>query len=60
VLVETYGIDSAYRDGPAIRVSGPGEVYAGDDFVYGSFVDSGLERLALIAGYRGIHLAGVQ
>ena len=54
VLVETYGIKSADRNGPAIRVSGPGEVYAGDEFVYWGFGDTGLERLALIAGFAGV------
>jgi len=54
VLVETYGIKSAYRNGPAMRSSGPGEVYAGDDFVYWGFGDTGLERLALIAGFAGV------
>jgi SAM-dependent methyltransferase len=54
VLVETYGIRAAYRNGPAIRVSAPGEVYAGDDFVYWGFGDSGLERLALIAGFADV------
>jgi len=54
VLVETYGIKSADRNGPAIRVSGPGEVYAGDEFVYWGFGDTGLERLALIAGFADV------
>ena len=54
VLVETYGIKSACRNGPAMRASGPGEVYAGDDFVYWGFGDTGLERLALIAGFAGV------
>lgn len=51
VLVETYGIGAEHRDGPAIRVSAPGEVYRGDDFVYWGFADTGLERLAKIAGF---------
>ncbi len=51
VLLETYGLDPADRSGPSIRVSEPGEVYAGDDFVYWGFGDSGLERLARIAGF---------
>jgi hypothetical protein len=33
VLVETYGVGSEDRNGPAIRVSEPGEVYARDEFV---------------------------
>ncbi len=51
VLVETYGISAERRNGPAIRVSAPGEVYAGDDFVYWGFAETGLERLAQIAGF---------
>jgi tRNA (mo5U34)-methyltransferase len=51
VLVETYGMRAEHRDGPAIRVSEAGEVYAGDDFVYWGFNDTGLERLARIAGF---------
>lgn len=51
VLVETYGVGPEDRDGPAIRVCEPGEVYARDDFVYWGFGDAGLERLARIAGF---------
>ena len=51
VLVETYGVAPEDRNGPAIRVSEPGEVYARDDFVYWGFGDAGLERLARIAGF---------
>lgn len=51
VLVETYGIRPEDRDGPAIRVSEPGEVYARDEFVYWGFGHTGLERLARIAGF---------
>jgi hypothetical protein len=39
------------RNGPAIRVSEPGEVYARDEFVYWGFGDAGLQRLARIAGF---------
>ena len=42
VLVETYGVRPEDRDGPAIRVSEPGEVYARDDFVYWGFGHAGL------------------
>ena len=42
VLVETYGVGPEDRNGPAIRVSEPGEVYARDDFVYWGFGDAGL------------------
>ena len=51
VLVETYGVGPEDRNGPAIRVSEPGEVYARDDFVYWAFGDAGLQRLARIAGF---------
>ena len=51
VLVETYGVPPEDRNGPAIRVSEPGEVYARDEFVYWGFGDAGLERLARIAGF---------
>ena len=51
VLVETYGVAPEDRNGPAIRVSEPGEVYARDDFVYWGFGDAGLRRLARIAGF---------
>jgi tRNA (mo5U34)-methyltransferase len=51
VLVETYGVRPEDRDGPAVRVSEPGEVYAHDEFVYWGFGDTGLERLARIAGF---------
>ena len=51
VLVETYGVRPEDRDGPAIRVSEPGEVYARDEFVYWGFEHTGLERLARIAGF---------
>jgi tRNA (mo5U34)-methyltransferase len=51
VLVETYGVRPEERDGAAIQVSEPGEVYARDEFVYWRFGDTGLERLARIAGF---------
>ena len=51
VLVETYGVRPEDRDGPAIRVAEPGEVYARDEFVYWGFGHTGLERLARIAGF---------
>jgi tRNA (mo5U34)-methyltransferase len=51
VLVETYGVGPEDRNGPAIRVSEPREVYARDDFVYWGFGDAALERLARIAGF---------
>ena len=50
VLVETYGVGPEDRNGPAIRVSEPGEVYARDEFVYWGFGDAGLQRIARIPG----------
>jgi len=61
VLVETYGLGGEDRNGPAVRVSEPGEVYARDDFVYWGFGVTGLERLARIAGFsRAESLATVE
>jgi SAM-dependent methyltransferase len=51
VLLETYGVGPEDRNGPAIRVSEPGEVYAPDEFVYWGFGEAGLRRLAQIAGF---------
>jgi tRNA (mo5U34)-methyltransferase len=51
VLVETYGVRPEDRDGPAIHISEPDEVYARDEFVYWGFGNTGLERLARIAGF---------
>ena len=51
VLVETYGVGPEDRNGPVIRVSEPGEVYARDEFIYWGFGQTGLERLARIAGF---------
>jgi tRNA (mo5U34)-methyltransferase len=50
VLVETYGAVES-QDDPVIRVREPGEVYAGDDYVYWGFSGKGLESLAALAGY---------
>jgi tRNA (mo5U34)-methyltransferase len=51
VLIETYG--SVEADGAMLRVFRPGEVYAGDEYVYWGFTGSGLAHLAAQAGYRG-------
>jgi hypothetical protein len=51
VLVETYGVGAEDRNGPAIRVCAPGEVYARDGFVHWGFGDAGLEPLARIGGF---------
>jgi tRNA (mo5U34)-methyltransferase len=51
-LVETYGVARAELEGEAaIHVCEPGEVYAGDDFVYWGFTAEGLARLARLAGF---------
>jgi len=55
VLLETYGIEGGGRDAE-IRVSAPGEVYAGDDFVYWEFGSDGLARLARLAGFRSVEI----
>src|SRR6266581_7374573 len=44
VVLETYGSRLA-GDAPAIEVHDPGDVYAGDDFVYWGFSQEGLRRL---------------
>ncbi len=51
VLLETYGVGLEDRNGPAIRASEPGKVYARDEFVYWGFGSAGLQRLAQIAGF---------
>lgn len=51
VLIETYGLGAADRNGPVIRVLEPGEVSAGDEFVYWGFGEAGLERLARLAHF---------
>jgi tRNA (mo5U34)-methyltransferase len=52
VLIETYGLGPEQRDdGAVVHLSGPGEVYARDEFVYWGFGAAGLERLARIAGF---------
>ena len=51
VLIETYGAGPDHQDDASIRVSRPGDVYEGDDFVYWEFGVTGLERLARIAGF---------
>jgi tRNA (mo5U34)-methyltransferase len=52
VLVETHGmVDSAAAPAGAIRVPDPGEVYAGDEFVFWEFGAEGLGRLGRHAGF---------
>ncbi len=50
IVLETYGSRLA-ADGPAIEVHEPGDVYAGDDFVYWGFSPEGLRRLGCLAGF---------
>ena len=52
MLIETYG-SRWPDDGAVIHVYQPGEVYAGDEYVYWGFTGSGLAHLAGLAGYRG-------
>jgi tRNA (mo5U34)-methyltransferase len=49
VLVEAHGSDAAGAG--SIEVRRPGDVYAGDEFVYWGFSVAALERLASIAGF---------
>jgi tRNA (mo5U34)-methyltransferase len=49
VLVEAYGSDEAGAG--CVEVRCPGDVYAGDDFVYWGFSVNALQRLASIAGF---------
>jgi tRNA (mo5U34)-methyltransferase len=51
VLVETYGVPSKDRDGADVRPLEPGQVYAGDRFVYWGFAQAGLAQLARAAGF---------
>jgi tRNA (mo5U34)-methyltransferase len=51
VLVETYGVPSKDRDGAEVRPLAPGQVYAGDSFVYWGFAQAGLAELARAAGF---------
>jgi tRNA (mo5U34)-methyltransferase len=52
LLVETYGtsLDDGHADQHTIEVKQPGEVYAGDDFVYWGFGFGGLAALGRLAG----------
>jgi tRNA (mo5U34)-methyltransferase len=52
VLIETYGWMEP-ENGAMLRVYRPGEVYAGDEYVYWGFTGSGLAHLAAQAGYQG-------
>jgi tRNA (mo5U34)-methyltransferase len=49
VVLETYG-SRLVADAPAIEVHEPGDVYAGDDFVYWGFSQEGLRRLGRLVG----------
>jgi tRNA (mo5U34)-methyltransferase len=52
VLIETYG-STEPENGAMLRVYSPGEVYAGDEYVYWGFTGSGLAHLAAQAGFEG-------
>lgn len=49
ILVETYGSRRG-SDAPVLDVHGPGDVYAGDDYVYWGFPAEGLRRLGAMVG----------
>jgi tRNA (mo5U34)-methyltransferase len=49
IIVETYG-STRGSDAGAIDVHGPGDVYAGDDYVYWGFPAEGLRRLGAMVG----------
>ena len=49
ILVETYGSRVA-ADSGSLDVHGPGDGYAGDDFVYWGFPAEGLRRLGAMVG----------
>jgi tRNA (mo5U34)-methyltransferase len=52
VLIETYGVPDDRRDGSdGIAEHRPGDVYAGDAFVYWGFSSSGLAELATAAAF---------
>lgn len=54
VLLETHGVSrQGLEESAGIRVCEPGELYAGDDFVYWGFSARGLDRLARIAEFTG-------
>ncbi|WP_354701567.1 tRNA U34 carboxymethyltransferase [Paraconexibacter sp. AEG42_29] len=55
IIVETYG---SRRDGsePVLDVHGPGDVYAGDDFVHWGFPAEGLRRLGAMVGLDAIEV----
>jgi tRNA (mo5U34)-methyltransferase len=49
IIVETYG-STRGTDAPVLDVHGPGDVYAGDDYVYWGFPAEGLRRLGAMVG----------
>ena len=55
LILETYG-SALGDDTPAIEIHDPGEVYAGDDFVYWGFPPEGLRRLARLAGLDSVEI----
>jgi tRNA (mo5U34)-methyltransferase len=56
VLLETHGAADRAVGGAAVYVPEPGEVYAGDDFVYWTFTPAGLDALSRHAGFEGFEL----
>ena len=59
LLIETYGIAHDGRpDARAIEVQQPGDIYAGDEYVYWGFGAGGLTALAQLAGLSSAHVDG--
>ena len=59
LLVETYGIVDDHRpEDRTIQVRSPGDVYAGDDYVYWGFGAGGLSALATQAGLARARIDG--
>ena len=58
-MIETYGIAHDGRpDARAIEVQQPGDVYAGDEYVYWGFGAGGLTALAQLAGLSSARVDG--
>ena len=59
LLLETYGTSADGRvDQRTIEVKWPGEVYAGDDYVYWGFAAGGLAALGRLAGLPEVKVIG--
>lgn len=57
LMIETYGVaDRRLEDAACVHVCEPGELYAGDDYVYWGFSGASLDRLARLAGFSGVEV----